>query len=292
MSDPDDAVHVRHILELFQAGSQLPVRAMEQLIAGGDPGERLLRDLLASRAVRDDSWAPLWAVIALGERRSVAAIPDILRCMRASNSLLHEAVEFAMLRFGVQAIEPILEFLGENPALEGRVHLYAVLAHTRAPRAIEYLVNQLRCDEECVASIAWALAETRHPRALEAIRQAVRRHGLHEPELEEALAAAAGDEPLDNPLLDDWRKHWAWEDDEAEGAGEQEDEELATGEDASDLDLAPRYYDLSCPFCASRLEYDAREDDVKVLKPGRAARRNEPCPCGSGRKFERCCGRA
>ena len=33
---------------------------------------------------------------------------------------------------------------------------------------------------------------------------------------------------------------------------------------------------------------DAKRADVRARNAGR----NEPCPCGSGRKFKRCCGAA
>ncbi len=268
-----DISHLRDIIALFQAGSALPVRPMERLIAADEGVDPLLVDLLRSRAVRDDSWAPLWAIIVLGERRAVRCASDILGAMRDGNSLLHEAVEFAMLRFGDGIVDLILQFLDENPGLEGRLNLYGVLSHYRTPRAIEFLIAQLRRDEDCVGSVAWALAESRHPAAIAALRAAALRSGA-DPEIREALKAATGPlEDLNNPLLEDWRKHWVWqEDDEEESPSEAPTDELAWGDPENDLELTPRYYDLSCPICSSRLEYDTHEDDVHVLKYGRAPR--------------------
>jgi len=262
-----EMVHLRNILELFKAGSQIPVRAVEELIAGDSMVDDLLIEVLRSRAVRDESWAPLWAIVALGERRTFKGAPVILACMRDGNNLIHEGVEFALLRLGPGVVDPILQFLEDNPGLEGREHLYAVLAHFRTRRAVDYLVAQIRRDEDCVTALAWALAETREPRAIEAINEAVRRMGAREHNLAEPLKAAASGEDLGNPLLEDWRKHWVWDEDEMDVADEEEPQELPWGGvDESGLDLTPRWYDITCPGCLSRLEYDSREDEVKVLK--------------------------
>jgi hypothetical protein len=269
-----DAVHLFTVLELFKAGSLIPVPAVERLIAGGPAVDDLLADILRSRAVRDDSWAPIWALVTLGERRSLRAVPVILDCVKQGNSLIHEAVEFALLRMGPAVVDPILRFLDENPGLDGRINLYGVLAHYKTPEAVDFLVAQLRRDEDCVGSVAWALAESRLPAALDALRAAALRQ--RDPEIREALEAAARGEELQNPLLVDWRRHWVWEDDDEEDeTSESREDELAWGEPGADLDLQPRYYDLSCPVCSSRLEYDTREDDVNIIKCGRPPARQQ-----------------
>jgi len=269
-----DAVHLFTVLELFKAGSQIPVAAVEKLIAAGPAVDDLLADILRSRAVRDDSWAPIWALVALGERRALRTADAILDCMKQGNSLIHEAVEFSLLRMGAEVVDPILRFLDENPGLDGRINLYGVLARYKTPEAIAYLVAQLRRDEDCVGSVAWALAESRLPAALDALRAAALRQ--RDPEIREALEAASRGEDLENPLLEDWRRHWVWDDeDEDEEASDSHDDELAWGEPGADLDLQPRYYDLSCPVCSSRLEYDTREDDVNIIKCGRPPARQQ-----------------
>jgi preprotein translocase subunit SecA len=35
----------------------------------------------------------------------------------------------------------------------------------------------------------------------------------------------------------------------------------------------------------------AAEDHQPFVREGRKVGRNEPCPCGSGKKFKQCCGR-
>ncbi len=38
-------------------------------------------------------------------------------------------------------------------------------------------------------------------------------------------------------------------------------------------------------------DYYARKDKVENVEIIRKVGRNEPCPCGSGKKYKRCCGR-
>ncbi len=265
MSGPTD-VPERTVLDLLLAGSRLPVEAVERLIAGDRRAEDLLLEVIGSRAVRDDSWAPVWAIVALGERRSARALPGLLDCIRRGSDIVHEAVEFALLRYGEAAIDPTLAYLGENPGLEGRVHLYASLAATRAPRAVDYLIRQLRQDEECAAPIAWALAETGDPRAVAAIEKEAQRTGGRDADVAEALEAARGGEDLTNPLQEDWRTHWAFDEEEEEATSEAEEEPETMRDEESSLDLTPRYFDVRCPVCESQLEYDSKEGESRVLR--------------------------
>jgi hypothetical protein len=126
----------------------------------------------------------------------------------------------------------------------------------------------LRLDEDCVAPIAWALAETRDARAVAAIEQESRRLGGREPEVAEALEAARGSDDLSNPLLEDWREHWTF-DEEAEEEPEADDEPEAMRDEEGGLDLAPRYFDVHCPVCESHLEYDSKEGEARVLRTPR-----------------------
>lgn len=270
MGKPSES-YLRTVFDVLTAGSQIPVRPMEELIQGDDRAEGLLIEILRSRALRDESWGPIWAIIALGERRSPKALPVILDCMLNGTDMVHEAVEFALLRYGAAAVDPILAFLEDHPALEGRVHLYSALAATKAPKAVDYLVGQLRRDEDCVASVAWALATTRDPRAIEAIERKAQRVGRKEPEIQDALTAARGDEDLSNPLLADWRTHWLFEDGSDE-LPEPEGEPETMRDDDDGLNLQPRYFDVRCPVCESHLEYDSMENETRIFRGGRARR--------------------
>src|SRR5688572_23061509 len=190
MGQSKELFYLRHALELCMSGSRIPVESVEALIAGDASVEPILVDLVRSRAVREDAWGPLWAIVALGERRSHMGLSAILEAARSDNDIVHEGVEFALSRYGVAAVEPTLAFLRDNPGLDGRVHLYSALARSRDRRALDYLIRQLRLDEDCMGAIAWALAETRDPKAVAALEAIAARFGQRDAELVEALEAA------------------------------------------------------------------------------------------------------
>lgn len=273
MADSADLVYLRHVLDLCKSGSRLPQGAMEALIAAPPAVEPFLIDLARAPAVRDDSWGPLWALLVLGERRSPAGLDAILEAMLRGQDLIHEGVEFALLRYGRAAAGPILAFLDAHPALEGRVHLYSVLARSGDRRALEYLILQLKRDTDCLAGLAWALAEARDPRGLAALEALAARMGRREPEILEALEASGSPGGIDNPLLQDWRIHWTWSDEE-ESAGEEGEpaaEEPAGWGDSEPETPAfqPRCYDVDCPACGSHLEYDTSDGSVRMVRDGR-----------------------
>jgi len=191
--------------------------------------------------------------------------------MREGNNLIHEGVEFALLRLGAAAVDPILQFLEDNPGLEGREHLYAVLA-TPGPRAPS-IISSASSSATRSASPA-SPGRSRRPasraRWMPSAKPAAG-WGPGSPTCRNRSTPPAPRGPR-KPLLKDWRTHWVWDDDEAAGEeSEDEPEEEAWGvTDSGDLDLSPRWYDVTCPVCSSRLEYDSKEDEVNVLKHGKA----------------------
>ena len=268
MGQSKDVFYLRHALELCKSGSRIPVESVEALIAGDASVEPILVDLVRSRAVREDAWGPLWAIVTLGERRSLAGLAAILEAARSDNDIVHEGVEFALSRFGVAAVEPTLAFLRDNPGLDGRVHLYSALARSRDRRALDYLIRQLRLDEDCMGAIAWSLAETRDPKSVAALEMITARFGPRDPELVEALEAAVNPPAEEAPLAEDWRSHWTWLDEECAETAEEAAEPATTAaeEEGEGPTFLPRCYDVRCPVCRSELEYDTSDGSVKVTQ--------------------------
>jgi hypothetical protein len=267
MGTSRDLFYLRHVLELCKAGSRIPVESVEQLIRGEAAVEPLLVDLVRSRAIREDAWGPLWAIVVLGERRSAAGLPAILDAARTDNDIVHEGIEFALARYGAEAVEPILAYLRDNPGLDGRVHLYSALARSRDRRALDFLIRQMRLDEDCMGAIAWALAETRDPKSVAALEGIVARFGARDPELHEALEAAVNPPAEETAAEEDWRTHWTWLDEETAETVEESSEPASQGnaeEEAEGPSFLPRCYDVRCPVCRSEMEYDTSDGSVRV----------------------------
>jgi hypothetical protein len=276
MGTSKDLFYLRHVLELCKSGSRIPVETVETLIAGEACVEPMLVDLARSRAIREDAWGPLWAIVVLGERRSPAGLAAILEAARTDNDIVHEGVEFALGRYGAAAVDPVLAFLRDNPGLDGRVHLYSALARTRERRALDYLVRQLRLDEDCMGAIAWALAETRDPKSVAAIEAIAARFGPRDPELVEALEAAINPPAEESPVAEDWRTHWTWLEEESTEAAEEAGEPAAAAgaeEEGEGPTFVPRCYDVRCPVCRTELEYDTSDGSVKVTQPRNSERK-------------------
>jgi len=270
MGTSRDVFYLRHVLELCKSGSRIPVETVATLIEGDAAVEPLLVDLVRSRAVREDAWGPLWAIVVLGERRSPAGLPAILEAARTDNDIVHEGIEFALGRYGAAAVDPILAFLRDNPGLDGRVHLYAALARSRERRALDFLIRQLRLDEDCMGAIAWALAETRDARAVAALEAITARFGRRDAELAEALEAAINPPAEEAAPDEDWRAHWTWLDEESVESSEESGEPAAAGtaeEEGEGPTFLPRCYDVRCPVCRTEMEYDTSDGSVKVTQP-------------------------
>jgi hypothetical protein len=224
----------------------------------------------------------------------VRALPDILACLDRGHEILRDGVEFALLRLGTRVEEAVIQYLALHPDSAARLHLMAVLAHFRTSAGVDYLIDQFRPESREFVPIAWLLAEGGHPRGLAALEAAVLEFPA-EPGLAEPLEAIRRGEDLRNPLLGDWRTPWTWKEEknpaEAEAGGEDPPAAPPAPEKKEEPAFAPRAYDLDCPACRSRLEFDSHTGDARVLKPGLTVPRNGPCPCGSHLKFKKCCGR-
>lgn len=285
------ARNLTHVLELFKAGMRIPVSAMEKLIVADSGVEPLLVEILRSRAVEDDLWAPVWALVVLGERRSTRALHAILDALDRGQEAVREGVEFALLRMGAKAEEPSLRLLREHGESPGRLHLMAVLANLHTDRGVDYLLEQFRPESKDFIAVAWLLAESGHPRALRALEGAVREFP-GEPGLTEPLEARRRGEDLRNPLLGDWRKQWVWKEGECPADPPEEAEPHPPHEAREESPFLPRAFEVGCPICRSRLEYDSHTGESRVVhRGGLQVPRNGPCPCGSLRKFKKCCGK-
>ena len=86
---------------------------------------------------------------------------------------------------------------------------------------------------------------------------------------------------LDRTITDAWEAVSGWEFfNPREDAGQR----LT---DSDDPDLPPRDLDLSPEQVSDDYPGDPPKPYVAPFKPGR----NDPCPCGSGKKYKKCCGK-
>ena len=217
---------LHHVLELFKAGPRTPVQAIEQLTAGPPAVEEVLLDLFDSPPVREESWAALWTLVVLGERRSMRALPALFAAAGSGNNIVTEGVEFALLRLGERAVGPVLDHLNAHPDAPGRIHLLALLAEHPNTRAVNALLRAFCPEARDFADVGWLLAQTRDPRATAALERAVQEYATYIPDIREPLEAYLKKVDLTNPLNTDWRVCWSWDAAADEPPAEDPDDEI------------------------------------------------------------------
>jgi hypothetical protein len=219
-----------------------------------------------AESTSSEVWAPMHAWRALGQMRAEEAVVPLLTFLRTAEDDEAAAEElpavFGMI--GQAAIRPISEFLSDrsNPeaavstALIGIKEIAARHPECRA-ECVGILVRMLEAQAEMQPSIGGfavsALIELQAVEAIDAIRDAFRRDAV-----------------------------------DISIAGDAEDVEIALGLRARRATPAPKYMVLPVGGIPWK---DADRDQQKTQASPRHAKvgRNDPCPCGSGKKYKKCC---
>jgi hypothetical protein len=152
----------------------MPVRAMEQVLAGGAPAGPGLLEALA-RWRDDPERDALWLVVLLGELRDAAAVEPLvaLLSMPDDDTLALAAVE-ALAKIGPPAIPALLEAArAREPVL--RVYGYAGLGWIPDDRGHAALREALGADPELAYVAAMALGDQGRAEAIPALSEAYRR---------------------------------------------------------------------------------------------------------------------
>ncbi|MFP4601252.1 MAG: SEC-C metal-binding domain-containing protein [Persicimonas sp.] len=260
---------------------QLPDELREELVAAGAPMTQALIAILEDEELGmadapGEGWIAIWAARLLAERGDEQAVEPMVELLSDCHwdTWLHGALVSAIPTFGEVALEPTLRALeaaeqsGEDPEDEQgfRGALREVLARlgVHDDRIYDRLVAFLREDTELGASY---LAIYGDERALEPLSQALdeapvdESTGLganhHLVELSEAIYGLGGD------LTD------------------SQESKLRRAE-AIDEETRRRSHPL---FGALKGPGPATYKKGPMEDVGR----NDPCPCGSGKKYKKCC---
>jgi hypothetical protein len=273
---------------LIDAGEEMPARLRERILSLGPavvpPLIALLEDeALALETAPGEGWAPIHAADLLGELHVVEAVGPMLRRLENDDvgSILRDSVMQALPALGAPALEPILSAHAAATDPLNRMTLAGILAQLgiQDDRIYQILIDELEHDTE---PGAMHLADYGDPRAI--------------PLLSAALDAF---EPV-NSDSDLMANHVVVE---LEAAIERLGGDLTPEQKQK----AQRIFAMDQPkrdrFTALLQQAVGRADlesssvpGARALlaepRPARAARkvgRNDPCPCGSGKKYKKCC---
>ena len=233
-------------------------------------------------------YAPVHAMWALAELRAEAAVVPLLGLLRwvdeQQDDWVGECLPIVLARIGPASLAPVAEYLA-NPA-------HGLWARVGAAHALEELGNQHpEARSECVARLIAQLE--RFEGQTETLNAFLISYLLR---LRAVEAAPVMERAFSEGLVDE-AVHGDWEDAQIE-LGLKKSREHAPkpnrltemfnpirrslGLDTSGVMDGASSFDPDEPGFGSSLPY------VAPPKVGR----NEPCPCGSGKKFKKCCGGA
>jgi hypothetical protein len=283
MTDPEALVRL-----LTDAGEKIPPRLRERILAFGPAVIPPLIAVMEDEALfleegPGEGWAPIRAAELLGELRATEAIEPMLRRVATVDwdTYLHETLTETLPTFGPAILYPTLAAPGATTDSRLRIDYSGLLTKLgiRDDRILAALVEDLQHDQVIGAG---NLAEYGDPRAVPALSQA----------LDEYKDEDKGDDFMANMGLADLVG--AIEDLGGKLTPEQQQkvERIRAREEpkrqrfVSLFERAMGRMDLgSSPADAAA----ARATDPRLAAPPRKIGRNDPCPCGSGKKYKKCC---
>ena len=240
-------------------------------------------------------WLEGVAVLMAGELRLEAAVPCLVPLLYDDADLLRDDAAGSMAKIGTD--EAIAQLARRCPtAYKGfRRRAAVVLEHIHTERAAATLFDWLRNEthETVRPRILRALLCGFVPAAIEPAREQLIAAGELTTELKNlrielvALSTLTG---ADFPELETWKEQAradydddSWSSDE-EGGWDEEDDWDGDDWDEDDWDDAPH----APP--GLWLDNDYQEPMETIVNAQPKIGRNAPCPCGSGKKYKKCCG--
>lgn len=288
---------------LYTEGDRLARERADEVVARGAEIVPRLAEIVtkteAWAAEGDASWAPIHAVYLLGAIGGEAAVAPLVEALRFACEdevdWAYDAMPAIFSRIGVPAAGPLADFVRDD-AEEDFARMVACDAlgtlARRHPEARDPAADALRAAAESRKAdrdVRWCAAfqllclgrPGDRPVVEEMGREQDKEGGIGFFSSKDIESAFAGTPPL--PVEGrDWMRFYdpkeiearqkRWEED---AKGENEFEE---GEDGVEHD-----YDY---------EHEEGEPPPRpIVNTESVPARNDPCPCGSGRKYKKCCGR-
>jgi hypothetical protein len=287
---PDDA-----LLELLSSEEdRLPRAAVDEILKRGT---RLAPKLIAH--VDDDElwdvadWAPVHAAFILAAMKGPGALDAVLRALERSSAneetSLMDVADSLLAAFGPDAV-PALTAAFDAAGSYVKIWIDDALAliadaHPAARDAVHAQLRKAALegrDKEAAACAAGNLLAFAGAGDRELLEILVDRNLIDAGAMEEALA---GNADLGLPRPVDWLGFYS-----PEAIAQRQDELSELGHDHDgddDADPGDALPDSPALDVLSRLE--PRDAPAPIVNTGPKTGRNDPCPCGSGRKFKKCC---
>jgi hypothetical protein len=275
MSDDLKSLLRREPAEISQA-------EVDALLEGGRGLVPALTAIVEDEAAWEDAAGPGWAAVHaylwLGSIRAPGTLEVLMRALDRAYAheidLVTDAAPNLLSGFGAESV-PLLAGAAADPArtLSARIDFAIALgwAAQRDPgtlgdaaAALRRLAGRPDAEPEFRRAAAAILLDFARPEDRDFLEALEGEGGFDPDEIEDAYAYG----PEDPPELDDWLDLY--------GEGPEEEADV-------DLEELAAQRDLLAPLDGLAPAEGPLRSDPKVG-------RNDPCPCGSGKKFKKCCG--
>ena len=222
------------------------------------------------------TWLEVFLVDLAGEMRLESAVPLIVSKLYEEGDVLNEDCVQALAKIGTdEAALKLAEGFGAAP-FHYRLHAADALGRIHSDVAVQKSLDLLQVEKDaCVrGNLGLSLVSQFATEAVEPVRQMVLK-GDYEGtgvDLKGDLVHACQVMAVRFPEFDVWEK-------EARQQQEQVDRNVLAIRSGPPPRLSAPRSPLPTPFRTSN-------QSLKIEKKGG---RNDPCPCGSGKKFKNCC---
>lgn len=305
--EPDVAGKTANLAELITemviSSTVKPRFLIKKIISCGEEAVIPLKSVLREHLGKQ---AGYWAAEALGQINTPGAVAALLEVMaeleynyddEEDEGTTRDTIQEALAFCGEKAIAPTIRKIREwakTGSVQNVVYAGGALAKIRHPEVFAFLLGQLEQKSPAIRCAALGqLAEYGDPAAIFHIRRLL--SGEDEEVVEAAQAALVelcANNGVTFPGLAELREEVAEKkfrrltcdlfDPDEEFTDDDEDSEWTPYDDEE-----PEQFVLD-EEDEEAMDYRPPEPVVKPPKVGR----NDPCPCGSGKKYKKCCGKS
>jgi hypothetical protein len=272
-----------------------------------EEGSDALIDALARRASPDDetivrlledpAHAETWLEILLarlaGLRRISHAVPALVSKLHSDADFLLEECEESLMQIGDPKASRLIRAAFPGAGIGFKIFASNVLGKIKHPDSEDHILALLETEEDegIRTALCQSLCELFSERGIEIVRQEIRRgYDQMVARLEDELLPVLSVLGIKVMEIDTWERERERENQRlARVFAELEAERVSTGTKHREAPMgAPQGF----PFESDEdFEGPANEVTMPIRRTERKVGRNDPCPCGSGKKFKKCCGR-
>lgn len=300
------------LFKLEESGDQVPLELIQTILSKGHeivpPLCQILEDSRQYLTASDNRWwMPVHAVKLLGTLADPQALPQLVRTLIPAGELgidwIMEDMPTVFGRIGPRAIDSLMEFIiihnGNNDlwwsrstASDGLVAI--ALSHPPERGRILSFLHQLFLEDDDPEFLSFAgtgLLDLNDPSSYPVLKKAFDLGIIDEFIIDREYIQQKFIKPTEKTLAmynhdllsfydpqEIAKRKTRWEKEKA-----QEIEQQQHANDEKDKRAASIAIELK------RLEIITKLSELNISIPIKKVGRNEPCPCGSGKKFKKCC---